>query len=80
MFLTNEFFNLGRKNPENLSFKSGHFSTISGHFFANFINIFPKTEIQTVILRCLLCLSLCFKEANSKMANSKPANSKTATL
>ena len=32
MFLTTEFFNFGRKNPENLSFKNCHFSTISSHF------------------------------------------------
>ena len=27
-----------------------HFLTISGHFFANHINIFHKTEVQTVFL------------------------------
>ena len=32
--------------------------TISGHFFVNFINIFHKTEISTVIFRCLTCLNL----------------------
>ena len=55
MLLTSVFFNFGRKKNENLSFKNGHFSTISGHFFANYISIFHKTEIQTVILRCLVC-------------------------
>ena len=30
----------------------GHFTTISGHFFANYITIDHKTEIQTIILRC----------------------------
>ena len=39
-------------------FTFGHFTTISGHFFANYISIFHKTEIQTVILRCLVCLNL----------------------
>ena len=34
------------------SFAFCHFSTISSQFFAIFISIFHKTEIQTVILRC----------------------------
>ena len=58
MSLTTEFFNFGRKKSENLSFKNGHFSTNSCHFFANYINIFHKNEVQTVILRCLVCLNL----------------------
>ena len=37
---------------------NGHFTTIYGHVFANYIDIFHKTEIQTVILRCLVCLNL----------------------
>ena len=32
--------------------------TISGHFCASYIEIFHKTEVQTVILRCLVCLNL----------------------
>ena len=31
--------------------ENGHFTTISGHFFANFINSFHK-EVLTVILKC----------------------------
>ena len=31
----------------------GHFMTISGHFLANYINIFHKIELQTIILMCL---------------------------
>ena len=31
---------------------NGHFTTISGHFFANCMFIFHKTEVQTMILRC----------------------------
>ena len=27
-------------------------------FFGNYIDIFHKTEIQTIILRCLVCLNL----------------------
>ena len=29
--------------------------TIFGHFFANYTKIFHKTEIQTVISRCIVC-------------------------
>ena len=38
--------------------KNGHFMTISGHFFSNFIFIFHKTEVQTVTLRCWPSLNL----------------------
>ena len=31
--------------------------TISGHFFGNYNKIFHKTEVQTVILKCLTCLN-----------------------
>jgi hypothetical protein len=34
-----------------------HFKTIPGHFFATYMFIFHKTEIQTVILRCLTSLN-----------------------
>ena len=30
----------------------GHFTTVSGHIFANYINNFHKTEDLTIILRC----------------------------
>ena len=33
--------------------KCGRFRTISDHFFANHVNIFHKTEVQTVVLRGL---------------------------
>ena len=36
----------------------GHFTTISGHYFANFIKIFYKTKMLTVILECLRYLNL----------------------
>ena len=48
-------FQFWKKKIENLSFKNGHFTPISGHFFGTYISIFHKTEIQTVILRCLVC-------------------------
>ena len=58
MLLTTVFFNFGRKKKLNSSFKNGHFSTISGHFFAIYISIFHKTEILAVILMCLGCPNL----------------------
>ena len=51
-------FQFWKKKTENLIFKNGPFWTICGHFFGNYIDIFHKTEIQTVILRCLVCLNL----------------------
>jgi hypothetical protein len=39
------------------TFQVGHFTTISGHSTANYINIFHKTEVPTVILRCLMSLN-----------------------
>ena len=38
-------------------FINGRCRTISGHFFANCINIFHKTEVQSVILMCLMGLN-----------------------
>ena len=49
--------------------------TISGHFFANYMFIFHKTEIQTVILRCLTSLNLnLYKNHDTKRKNTKNAN------
>ena len=46
--------------------------TISGHFFANYINIFHKTEFQTVILRCLMGLNLIwYKSYDTKCKMQK---------
>ena len=36
----------------------GHFMTLSGLFLANYIIIFHKIELQTIILMCLTCLNL----------------------
>ena len=47
-----------RLTHQNLKLINGHFTTISGHFFANYVSIFHKTEIQTVILRCFMSLKL----------------------
>ena len=57
LFLTTVFFNFGRKKMQIYVFLNGHFLTISGHFFASYINIFHITEVQTIILRCLVCLN-----------------------
>ena len=43
---------------------NGHFTTKSGHFFANHMVIFHKTEIQTVILRWLMSLDLNWYKSN----------------
>ena len=36
---------------------NSHFTTISGQFFAYYMIIFHKTEVQTVILRCLVSVN-----------------------
>ena len=36
----------------------GRFTSISGHFFANYINSFHKIEVLTVILKGLSCQNL----------------------
>ena len=53
---------------ENLWLINGYFFTVFGNLFANYMNIFHKTEVQTVIsgkalcfLRCLVCTSFAFK-------------------
>ena len=57
MLLTTVFFNFGRKKVKIQVSKVTIFFTISGPFFANYISIFHKTEILTVILRCLTGLT-----------------------
>ena len=43
------------------------FTTFSGQFFGNYMTIFHKTEVQTIILRCLTGLNLgWFKSYDSK--------------
>ena len=65
------FCNFVRKTKENLWLINGHFMTISGHFFANYMKIFHKTEIQTVILRCFGCLNLNWiKRCNIKLVKN----------
>ena len=59
------FFNFVRKKSEGLRFIISSFTTISGHFSANCIEIFHKTEVQMVILRYLVCLNLNWIKSNN---------------
>ena len=52
-FFVSVFINFVRKKNENLWLINSHFTTISGHYFANYSKIFHKADVQTVILRCL---------------------------
>ena len=45
---------------------NGRFTTISSHFVANYIDIFHKTVVQTVILRCWTGLYLIWKQTKYK--------------
>ena len=47
-----------RSEIKETTFWDGHFRTLSGHSVANYICIFHKTEVLTVILMCLLSLNL----------------------
>ena len=48
---------------------------MSGHFFANCMFVFHKTEVQTVILRCLTSLDLdWYTRYDTKRKNTKIAN------
>ena len=64
-----------RRTPKKRQLINSHFKTIHGHFFANYMFIFHKTEIQTVILRCLTIINLnCYKSYDTKHRNAKNAN------
>ena len=60
-------FQFWKKKTENLSFKNSPFWTICGHFFGNYIDIFHKTEIPTVILRCIVCRNLNWIKSYNKI-------------
>ena len=51
-----------------MTITNAHFTTILGHFSANCMFVFHKTEVQTVILRCLTSLSLDRERYNIKNA------------
>ena len=54
---------------------NGHFTTIAGHFFAKCMYIFHKTEVQTVILKCLTSLNPnWYKSYDTKRKNARNAN------
>ena len=63
-FLSPLIFSFERKNLENLWLINDHFLTVFGHFFANFKSIFHKTEVKTVILRCLVILNFNWIRSN----------------
>ena len=48
-FFSQVCFLFWKNQTENFSFKNGHLLTICDHFYGNYIHIFHKTEIQTVI-------------------------------
>ena len=47
-------------------------ATVSGHFFAICVFIFHKTEVQTVILRCLTGLNLNWFKSYGLRCNLRP--------
>ena len=51
-------FQFCKKENEIFWIISGHFTTISGHFSANYSTIFHKSKVQTVILKYLVYLYL----------------------
>ena len=58
LFLSPLILNFERKNLENLIMThKWPFFDCFNHLLANFINIFHKTEVQKVILRCLVSLN-----------------------
>ena len=50
----------------------GHFTSISGHFFANNINNFHKTEVLMVIMRCLMGLNLDWVKSYGLRCSLRP--------
>ena len=52
-FVFVSIFQFRKKKNENSQLIYDHFTTIYGHLLAIHNNIFHKTEVQTVILRCL---------------------------
>ena len=64
-------FSFERKNLENSWLINDHFLTVFGPFCANYMNIFHKTEVQTVILRCLIILNLIWIKSYYIISQSK---------
>ena len=57
-FFDNWVFQYWKKKRWKFKFQKWSFLTTCGHFYGNYLNIFHETEIQTVILRCLMSLNL----------------------
>ena len=57
-FISFFFCNFERKKTETFWLINGHFTAIFVHFFAIYMKIFHKTEVQTVILRYFEFLKL----------------------
>ena len=66
---------------QNLQLTKVCFKTISSRFFNNYFYVFHKTEVQTVILRCLTCLNLnWFKIYDTNEKHAKNARKLKKTL
>ena len=63
-------------NSQKIATDKWPFSTISGHFFANCMFILHKTEVLTVILKCLKSLNPNWY----KSYDTKPKNAKKHTF
>ena len=57
-FLSPLIFSFERKKSWKFVTHKWPLLTVFGHLFANFMNFFHETEVQTVILRCLVSLNL----------------------
>ena len=68
-----------RRTTKKSQLINSHFKTIYGNFFANYMFIFHKTKIQTVILRCLTITNLNFyKSYDTKHKSAKTAKNANA--
>ena len=69
------FYKLLKQKAANLCHLNGYFKTISGLFSTNHIDVFHKTEVQKVILKCLTSLNPnWFKSYDTKRKNARNAN------
>ena len=73
-----QLFNLEIVN-QNLRLTNGHFTTISSQFSAIYMNIFHKTEVQMVILRCWTGLNLNYLNFMTQNANGAVTNRRENT-
>ena len=68
-----------KTDPKRMSHLNKCYTTISGHFFAMFMFIFHKNQVQRVILICIMVLNFnwfkiyglkCILRLNATLANS----------